>query len=76
MVGVAAGFVFSPMTTAALGDAIDRANDAYSDKGLRGAMIRQAMRQSVGWERSAEEYEGLYRGLLATRHGPADAPDN
>lgn len=61
--GCATGFQFSPVTAAGLGDAIDRACDAYADRRQWRAMTARAMKHPVGWERSAEAYAALYRGL-------------
>ncbi len=58
--GVATGFQFAPVTADALGDALDRACDAYYDPKIWRPMMRQAMRSEVGWARSAAAYRALY----------------
>ena len=62
--GCATGFQFAPIATPALGDAIDRACDVYENTKAWQAMVRQAMRQPVGWDRSARAYLALYRSLI------------
>ena len=61
--GVATGFQFSPVSALPLADAIDRACDAFADKGLWSTMICRAMRQPVGWADSAEAYARIYSEL-------------
>jgi starch synthase len=65
--GVATGFQFSPVTAAALGDAIERACDAFTDRKLWTAMMRRAMKQPVGWESSAAAYAKVYAEMLEAR---------
>ncbi len=62
--GVATGFQFSPIAAGPLGDAIDRACDAFTNRGLWKSMVRRAMRSDVGWDRSAAAYRVLYDELL------------
>ena len=62
--GVATGFQFSPVSAAALADAIDRACDAFADRDLWSAMVRRGMRHPVGWDASAEAYARIYSELL------------
>ena len=64
--GAATGFQFSPVSTAALADAVDRACDAFADRKLWSAMVRRAMRHPVGWGASAEAYAGIYSELIET----------
>lgn len=64
--GVATGFQFSPVTAAALGDALDRACDAFADRRLWRSMMRNAMQSEVGWARSAAAYRALYDELVET----------
>ena len=61
---VATGFRFSPVTAAALGDAIDRACDLFADRPAWGGVMRRGMAHPVGWERSAGAYAALYRQAL------------
>ena len=62
--GAATGFQFSPVSAAALADAVDRACDAFADGKLWSAMVRRAMRHPVGWGASAEAYARLYSELV------------
>lgn len=64
--GVATGFQFSPITAAALADAIDRACDAFADRALWRGMMRRAMKQPVGWQTSASAYAGIYHALAGS----------
>ncbi len=64
--GVATGFQFAPVTTAALIDALDRTCDAFADKKTWRAMMRRAMKHPVGWETSAAAYAEIYEDLLRT----------
>ncbi|RMF33482.1 MAG: glycosyltransferase, partial [Alphaproteobacteria bacterium] len=59
--GCATGFQFAPVTTAALGHAIERACDLFANRRVWAAMQRNAMRQPVGWERSAAQYFALFQ---------------
>jgi len=60
----ATGFQFSPITSTMLGQSIARACALYRQAGVWSTMVRRAMRQPVGWERSAAAYRGVYTGLL------------
>lgn len=63
--GCATGIQFAPVTGDALTDALDRCVGLYDDRKLWTAMVRRAMKQPVGWERSAAEYAHLYRSLVS-----------
>lgn len=63
--GCATGIQFAPVTGGALTDALDRCVGLYDDRKLWTAMVRRAMKQPVGWERSAAEYAHLYRSLVS-----------
>jgi starch synthase len=71
--GVATGFQFAPVTAGALGDAIDRACDAFAGQDLWRQMMRRAMGSEVGWPRSAAAYRALYDELV--QNTPADAKE-
>lgn len=58
------GFVFEEPTAHALWLAVDRALRAYADKKTWQRMMRAAMSRDFSWEKSAREYETLYRSLL------------
>ncbi|MEO1103176.1 MAG: glycosyltransferase, partial [Pseudomonadota bacterium] len=62
--GVATGFQFAPITAGALGDAIDRACDAFADRPTWRTMMANAMAHPVGWEASAKTYKNLYSSIL------------
>jgi starch synthase len=62
--GVATGFQFAPPSAGALGDALDRACDAFADQTLWRGMMRRAMGSDVGWSRSAAAYRALYDELV------------
>ena len=70
--GVATGFQFAPMTAAALGDAIDRACDLFADRKAWRATVVNAMRQRVGWDKSAVQYRTLYESVLAEAASPRE----
>jgi starch synthase len=65
--GVATGFQFAPVTTAALIEAIDRCCDAFADKKTWRAMMRRAMKHPVGWQTSAMAYARVYSEVLQAR---------
>lgn len=62
----ATGVQFSPVTALALGQAISRTCELFSDQKAWAGMMRRAMRQPVGWDRSAETYMALYQRLIDT----------
>jgi starch synthase len=61
--GCATGFQFTPVTATGLGDAVDRACDVHADRREWRTMMVRAMKHPVGWERSAQSYLSLYRGI-------------
>ncbi|NOT17244.1 MAG: glycogen synthase GlgA [Sulfuriferula sp.] len=62
MQGLANGFVFDELTTAALVATVDRALIAYTQPRIWQALVRTGMRQSFGWLHSAQAYLALYKG--------------
>jgi starch synthase len=63
--GTATGFTFLPYTAAALQETVHRALCLYCDHSERWlALQRTGMRQDWSWNRSAAEYESLYRKLV------------
>jgi starch synthase len=44
--------------------AVRRALEAYRDRKAWRGLVERGMRQDFSWERSAAEYERLYRKLL------------
>lgn len=63
--GVATGIVFHPVDAMALGQALRQLLALYGDRDVWAQMQANAMRQPVGWERSAAAYAALYEGMLA-----------
>jgi starch synthase len=61
--GCATGFQFTPVMATGLGDAVDRACDVHADRREWRTMMVRAMKHPVGWERSAQSYLSLYRGI-------------
>jgi starch synthase len=61
----ATGFLFSPMTRAALLSGVARAVSAYRDKKLWRQLQKNGMGRDFSWEASAQRYVELYRSLLA-----------
>ena len=61
------GFLFAPHTPAALAAAVGRAVQAYSCETGWLAMMRMAMRQDFGWDRSMGMYRDVYRRAIAAR---------
>jgi len=61
------GFLFDEYAPTALAQAVRRAVDAYADRNAWRKLVRAAMAQQFGWDRSGEQYLALYRGALALR---------
>lgn len=59
--GAATGIQFSPVNAGAIADAVHRLVRLYEDKKIWRRMVRNAMRQPVGWSASASAYLSLYR---------------
>jgi starch synthase len=62
--GVATGLMFSPVTSVALGEAIQRAVTLYHREDIWKKMQRRGMKSNVSWHLSAERYADLYASLL------------
>jgi starch synthase len=62
--GRGTGFVFEEYTAEALIEALERAIAVYNDKRKWRALIQSCMQQDFSWERSAKEYEKVYRKAL------------
>lgn len=62
--GVATGLQFLPVTSEALGEAIQRAVTLYHDEKVWRKMQRRAMKSNVSWDHSARRYADLYATLL------------
>ena len=67
----ATGVQFSPITTAALVQAIIKTCNLYQNKKTWNAMMRRAMRQPVSWQVSGLAYVKLFQDLVATNPGKA-----
>lgn len=63
--GVATGITFHPTDVPALGLALQSLIQLYADRKTWAQMMRNAMRQPVGWEESAARYAALYNALVA-----------
>ncbi|MFZ7091519.1 glycogen synthase GlgA [Primorskyibacter sp. 2E233] len=63
--GVATGVQFYPITAEALANAFSRLCDLYDAPKTWASLQRNAMKQPVGWETSAQSYHTLYSDLLA-----------
>ena len=61
--GVATGIVFHPTDAMALGRALRQLCALHGQPKLWSAMMRNAMRQDLGWEASAAAYARLYESL-------------
>ena len=61
--GVATGFSFHPTDTIAFAQALRRLLDAYRQPALWAAMQANAMKQPLGWNRSAAAYAALYESV-------------
>jgi starch synthase len=62
--GVATGFQFAPVTTEALGFAIERVCELFADRARWRGMQRRAMTRKVDWSTPAEAYVALYEKLV------------
>jgi starch synthase len=60
----ATGFLFSPMTKAALMAGVNRAVSAYRDRKLWRQLQKNGMARDFSWEASAQRYVELYRSLI------------
>jgi starch synthase len=70
--GVATGLQFSPVTSEALGEAIQRAVELFRDQKVWRKMQRRGMRHDVSWDASAKRYADLYASLLGQERDDHD----
>jgi starch synthase len=63
----ATGFVFDAATPAALEGALQQAVQAYREPAIWRQMMYRAMAQNFSWGEAANQYLGLYQGLLNPR---------
>jgi len=68
-VGTATGVVFGPDDLTELERAIARSFELFADRTSWERLIRAAMRQPVGWSRSAAEYKRVYEQARTDRSG-------
>jgi starch synthase len=72
--GVATGIQFSPVTEAALAEALDRVERLWQDPPTWQRMQRNGMQTDVSWRRSAARYAALYRSLETEQRWRRSAP--
>ncbi len=65
--GAATGFLFKPGSKTSLVEALALACEVYRDRRAWQRMQRNALRQDVGWDRSAREYRSIYDRLIRER---------
>lgn len=71
--GTGTGFLFDKYSPCDLILAVDRALDAYSDRGAWGRLVKQAMEADFSWNKSAALYLELYLEAMA-RKGRVERP--
>jgi starch synthase len=64
------GFLFDEYTSTALEDTVARAVRCYTEPPRWRKLVRNAMTQPFGWERSAAQYLDVYHQALAARSAP------
>jgi starch synthase len=62
--GVATGLTFHPTDVTAFAHCLRRLSTLFADDKQWQQMMRNAMRQSVGWENSSARYAALYQELV------------
>ena len=73
--GAATGVQFSPVSHAALVEAITRTIALYRDEATWNRMRRNGMKSDVGWHASAAKYAKLFRDLLGKTDQDGDSDD-
>jgi starch synthase len=69
--GTGTGFVFHDLTPNALYNVVGWATSTWYDRPKHiSTMQKEAMQKDFSWDRSAAEYETLYRAAVARRRGP------
>jgi starch synthase len=63
------GFLFDGYDSLSLAQALDRARRVYAQREEWIDLQRRGMRKDFSWDRSAADYETLYREALAYRRG-------
>jgi starch synthase len=64
--GTGTGFVFDAYSADALASCMERAVRVFRDRPAWQRIMRAGMRVDFSWERSAREYENVYRSLVNT----------
>ncbi|HSD50182.1 MAG TPA: hypothetical protein VLG48_02150, partial [Candidatus Methylomirabilis sp.] len=67
--GEGTGFKFAGETSEALLEAVRSAVALYRQRDVWRRLVRNGMACDFSWERSAKEYEALYRQVVARRTG-------
>ena len=67
------GFLFDSYDSVSLAHALDRARRVYAQREEWIELQRRGMERDFGWDRSAAQYEGLYREALRYRRGDPPA---
>lgn len=67
------GFLFDGYDSVSLAHALDRARRVYAQREEWIELQRRGMERDFGWDRSAAQYEGLYREALRYRRGDPPA---
>lgn len=66
--GCATGVQFAPTTADRLYDALDRTMTLFADKPVWRRIVRNGMKQPVGWDSSAARYAAIYRAVSEGSH--------
>jgi starch synthase len=69
------GILFDGYDTISLAHALERAVRVYAERDQWTALQRRGMERDFSWDRSAAQYETLYREALTRRRGPARSGD-
>jgi starch synthase len=64
--GVATGLQFSPINSANLQAALERAHKLFANKPVWTTIQKRGLAQDVSWDRSADAYLQLYKSLVAS----------
>lgn len=65
--GTATGFCFSDYSSEALAGCIGRALEMFQDRRRWQQLVETGMQQDWSWQKSAEQYEHVYRNALSKR---------
>lgn len=67
--GVATGIMFDPVDAEGLGRAFERAGALFRERSSWRDLVHAAMKQQVGWSRSAARYAALYEDVARADRG-------